>query len=243
MGFKTSEWAYTVPVTGPMKAVLAALAHRANDKTHRCFPGQETLVGMTGLSRATVSRALGGLEDLGIISRQRRKRENGSRTSDEYVIDTSYVAPSDVAESNVAESEDLCLTVSEPMSHSDGAIEDQSGDHPEGQSAIAHAGASFDDFYAIWPNKKKRPDAMKAWTAAIRRADPDQILAVATEYAANLHRPAKQFVPYPATWLRNDCWDDPMPTAPEPEPDKPWQRPVGRPMTRAEERAQYVEAS
>jgi len=74
---------------------------------------------------------------------------------------------------------------------------------------------SFEEFYEVWPRKVKKPDAKRAWDKAIRRADPALILARATEYANHPYRTAKQFVPYPASWLNGDCWDDPMPEPPE----------------------------
>lgn len=86
-------------------------------------------------------------------------------------------------------------------------------------SVNAHltAGVTFDDFWSVWPRKDKRKDAETAWNSAVKRADPARIVDVAAEYANHPHRAAKQFVPYGATWLRGDCWNDPMPEAPEPD--------------------------
>lgn len=79
------------------------------------------------------------------------------------------------------------------------------------------ATATFDDFYEIWPRKAKRPDAFKAWKEAIRKSPADLIVGRASEYAAHPYRPVRQFVPYPATWLRGEGWKDPMPEPPENE--------------------------
>jgi hypothetical protein len=73
----------------------------------------------------------------------------------------------------------------------------------------------FDDFWRVWPRKEKRKDAETAWASAIKRVSPQTIVDVAAEYSAHPHRVARQFVPYGATWLRGDCWNDPMPLAPE----------------------------
>lgn len=88
MGFQSSEWAYSVPnLTAPERAVLVALAHCRNDKTGACFPGQDTLVKMTGLSEKTVRRALSALDSREAPLIARTPRFAGRyRTSDSYVL-------------------------------------------------------------------------------------------------------------------------------------------------------------
>ena len=75
---------------------------------------------------------------------------------------------------------------------------------------------SFEDFWVVWPRKDAKKSASAAWARAIKRADPSRILDAAREYACHPARPEKQFVPYAATWLNGDRWDDPLPEAPPP---------------------------
>ena len=51
-----------------------------------CWPGIKTIARDLRLSRRTVQRALNDLEHAGYIQRQRRHRENGSCTSNLYII-------------------------------------------------------------------------------------------------------------------------------------------------------------
>ena len=51
-----------------------------------CWPGIKTIAKDLKLSPRTVQRALNDLERAGYIERQQRYRENGSRTSNLYVI-------------------------------------------------------------------------------------------------------------------------------------------------------------
>lgn len=85
MSYKATNWAYELKLASPMKPVLVALADMA-DESASCFPGQERLSGMTGLSLKTVARALKKLEVLGLISRARRFDQFGHRTSDRYQL-------------------------------------------------------------------------------------------------------------------------------------------------------------
>lgn len=72
----------------------------------------------------------------------------------------------------------------------------------------------FDQFYARWPRKIARADALKAWvqTRAVRPpvlvllAAIDRLMTYREQLAAR-----REFVPslpYPATWLRGQRWED-----------------------------------
>ena len=70
MSMKLLEAVYQLDknaTTATEQAVLAALAFRANDKTHLCFPKQETIAAMTHLHRATVVSCLNSLRERGFL--------------------------------------------------------------------------------------------------------------------------------------------------------------------------------
>lgn len=92
MSYKATAWAYDMSLSSPMKPVLVALADMA-DEAGTCFPGQERIASMTGLSVRTVARALEKLEALGLIERRRRSDGYGHRTSDRYVLHLTVTIP------------------------------------------------------------------------------------------------------------------------------------------------------
>ena len=53
-------------------AVYNALASFANSKTQRCYPSQDTIARLIGLSKRTVMRKLKLLESLGLIKIERK---------------------------------------------------------------------------------------------------------------------------------------------------------------------------
>lgn len=67
------------------KLVLVALADKA-DEQHSCYPGQRLLAAMTCQGERTVRRHLERLESQGYIRRRHRYREDGTRSSDRYVL-------------------------------------------------------------------------------------------------------------------------------------------------------------
>lgn len=69
----------------------------------------------------------------------------------------------------------------------------------------------FERFYEAYPKKKSRGDAEKAWKAI----DPDEHLAGQILQAVQRAKTSEQwlknggqFIPYPATWLRDKGWLD-----------------------------------
>lgn len=64
-----------------------------SDAEGRCWPGIKRIAADLHLSRSTVKRALADLERAGFLTRQERRRENGSRTSNLYIISAEPRAP------------------------------------------------------------------------------------------------------------------------------------------------------
>src|SRR5690625_193457 len=88
MSISALNWAFELDLPHAEKSVLVALAHRA-DKDGYCYPGIEMIATMTGASRRTVIRAIQGLDEKNLITRERRHRSNGSRTSTSYTLNLS----------------------------------------------------------------------------------------------------------------------------------------------------------
>lgn len=69
----------------------------------------------------------------------------------------------------------------------------------------------FDRFWKIYPRKRKRGDALKAWKA-LRPSAPllDRILkAVESQRESpDWRKEQGRYIPYPATWLRAQGWED-----------------------------------
>ncbi|MEV0446094.1 hypothetical protein AB0I84_30805 [Streptomyces spectabilis] len=81
---------------------------------------------------------------------------------------------------------------------------------------------AFDAFWAAYPRKVAKGTARTAWTKATKRgADPTAIVAAATRHAAlwRATHTEPRFIPYPATWLNGERYDDetdPTPAASQP---------------------------
>lgn len=74
----------------------------------------------------------------------------------------------------------------------------------------------FDSFYKEYPRKVSPGDAFKAFKSALKRAKFEDIIAGLLQYKAS-GLPDKQFIPYPATWLRGDSWESEFSPSPDSE--------------------------
>jgi hypothetical protein len=69
----------------------------------------------------------------------------------------------------------------------------------------------FDQFWAIYPKKVAKADARKAWLQTKDlRPDIAKLLSAVTAACKTEQwmKSGGSFIPYPATWLRGERWDD-----------------------------------
>lgn len=69
----------------------------------------------------------------------------------------------------------------------------------------------FPDWWAIWGKKKAKGDAAKAYKAAVpKKISHDDLMAKTRTYWEHVKRTGIEltYVPYPASWLRAEQWDD-----------------------------------
>ncbi|MEP6745052.1 MAG: helix-turn-helix domain-containing protein [Gemmatimonadota bacterium] len=86
MSNKAITWAYAqTGMKSGAKFVLVALADMA-DSANSCYPGVPELVSMTEMGASTVKKHLDVLIAGGWITRERRHRKDGSRTSNRYYL-------------------------------------------------------------------------------------------------------------------------------------------------------------
>jgi len=81
--------------------------------------------------------------------------------------------------------------------------------NPSGICARTGSATAFDRFWESFPSgrRKSKAKAREAWTKAVRKADPETIIAAAAEYAESVEGRG-DYVKMPSTWLNGECWSD-----------------------------------
>ena len=82
---------------------------------------------------------------------------------------------------------------------------------------------TFNDFYNQYPRKMARKDAEKAWNrlTAIQQAECLEAMPNYLKYW-KIKETAKDFIPYPATFLNQERWTDDIDIEPTKKPELPW---------------------
>ena len=84
----------------------------------------------------------------------------------------------------------------------------------------------FDKFWAAYPKKVAKADARKAWQQTKScRPDLQHILSAISAACKTEQwmRGGGQFIPYPATWIRGERWEDELEVKlPDVVNEKPW---------------------
>lgn len=247
MGFKSSEWAYSVPnLTAPERAVLVALAHCRNDKTGACFPSQDTLVEMTGLSEKTVRRSLTSLDSREAPVITRTQRFAGRyRTSDSYALlfdnyrsERPPVTVTTGQPDHRSESPSPPVTVSATTGHSDHPYkEEQEIEQEEEQEAscaptVRNLAQDFEKAWAAWPKKVDRKRSFAKFEQLVKsgKCDVDDLVADIIKFGkAYAETTPTKFTRGLAVWLNGEQWTDDLPT-PDDSPQN------GRPTPQIEHR-------
>lgn len=65
---------------------------------------------------------------------------------------------------------------------------------------------TFDDFWALYPKKRNRADALKAWPKAIKKVPASVIVDAARRLREDPNLPDLGFIPDGSTWLNGERW-------------------------------------
>jgi len=187
------------------KIVLYWLADHHNGETGLCFPSLNTLCVRCEMDRSTVVRHLDALETAGLVSRERRTRDNGSQTSTAYFL---HLVP-------VAEYNSPCGKMQQPPvakcdPHNLG--NNNLGNKQEVATLPVHD--HFADFWDAYPHrngaKKNRKGAEAAFSKALKAATAEQI-AGGVEAMRNAPDVLRGYACDPTTWLNQQGWTDDIP--------------------------------
>jgi hypothetical protein len=68
----------------------------------------------------------------------------------------------------------------------------------------------FQEFYDLYPKKKSRQSAIKAYEKAVKKTTHEIIMQGLKNYKAEIaiKNTSMQYIKHPATWLNGGCWDD-----------------------------------
>jgi len=189
------EWVLYSKLSDKAIRLYGVLARFADNQTHEAFPSRETLAEKMNCSPKSVDRAAHELIELGAITK--RQRHNSSLVYTLRVsrgLDTGDQGGWTPVSRGVDSDDHLTRTTE---------LE------PEELYNQQNVNEAFNEFWSIYPKHLQKGEARKAFFKAVERVGAaDVIVEGAKRMSVDPNLPIKQFIPYPATWLNRDGWED-----------------------------------
>ena len=197
--------------------VYAVLRKRADNADGTCWPSHKRIAEDAGISVRRVQQVLIHLRDAGWIDWEQRKSQGkdvpntsnvykvfGSATGRQDVPTGTHQVPTGTQDVPTPPRQDVPTGTHQVPSELR-TTELEPREELNTQCAAAHAPDAFDEFWSVYPAKKAKGAARKAWITATKKATPEAIIAAAARYRDD---PYRGFTKHPATWLNGECWED-----------------------------------
>ena len=176
------EWLLDSHVSHKAIRIYALIARYADNTTLTAWPARGTLAARAKCTVKSVDRALTELIEAGAIAKELRRDDTGQRTS---VYTLRRIRGGDKID---------IRTITNELEPIESMYSKQ-----------------FDSFWEHYPHKVDKARARKAFRK-IDRKKLKLVVEGAQRFAEDPNLPARAYIPYPATWLNGERWEDgPLP--------------------------------
>ncbi|NWL48388.1 helix-turn-helix domain-containing protein [Pseudomonas hunanensis] len=190
------------------KLVLIKLADNASDQGE-CWPSYQHIADQCEISKRSVMLHVSNLEAQGLLKKEIRKGGPKGNSSNLYYLTLTGAAYS------------LGVVQEIHQGGADAALGGSAGDSPrtshlsepvnEPKPMCTSVADGFDQFWKLYPKKKSRKDALKAWNKLSPGAELQAVMiaALANHCASrDWAKEGGQYIPNAATWLNGERWHD-----------------------------------
>ncbi len=218
-------WTYGLSSTD--KLVLLKYADSANADGTDARPSQKRSAAETGLCPRAIQKSLRRLVDEGFLIKVAKASPKRGLAA-VYRVDLERLAEHDPREG--------APRLGEPRSHEPRSREPRSinrrtrfappvQDPSIEKKVCARARpdvvgtgddvvGEFERWWSIYPKKVGRGQALRAYTAALKKVTASALLEALQRHLPVMEATPRRFVKNPATWLNGECWGDEFETAP-----------------------------
>jgi len=197
------EWLIDAGVSDRAVRVYAILARYADSETLQAFPSRETLAKRAHCHWRSIDRAIDELVQLGAVTKTHRKNGDAYQ-SNIYTLRRVLPRVSPGTDTGVTG----VLTGESVGTDTGGNLTITTEPEPENIEPENDISEQFNQFWAVYPRKKGKGQARKAFEKALLKTDLETILAGVEAYVENEDMHDPQFVAHPTTWLNGERWED-----------------------------------
>ncbi|MFJ2713019.1 helix-turn-helix domain-containing protein [Pseudomonas sp. NPDC087346] len=183
------------------KLVLIKLADNANDQGE-CWPSYQHIADQCEIDRSTVRRHIKNLNEQGLLRIENREGPKGNSSNLYYLtlwgVGTESTPVGPESTGGVGTESTRTSHLSEPVNEP----------KPMGTTGSMEG---FEQFWKLYPKKKSRKDAAKAWAKLKPNEELRQILITALGshcVSEDWAKDGGRYIPNAATWLNGERWHD-----------------------------------
>lgn len=154
-----------------------------------------SLAEANGCGRDLIASAISELEDAGYLSRTQERTNDGRFSETVWTTSEPGVADYPLPENPVTVNPATKNTITKEEQYK------EVNPHPAGEE-------NFEIFWEVYPKKVDKFNAKKAFVKAVKEHGADVIVEGARRLANDPNLPPRQFIPYPASWLRAGGWSN-----------------------------------
>lgn len=191
-------------------AVYLGLAAHAEVATGSARPSIETLAGYGGMSARKAAAVVGELVAAGYVTVEHRAGK-ASRYALLPPPPLHEVQGSDDPDVGISCASPLHLVPDTPAPGADELEPVNQNQRPEEPLSRVDEliGAGFDRFWSVWPDKRARKAALKAWPAAVKAAGSIGVIVEGAERYRDDPNRDPAFTAHASSWLNSERWSDP----------------------------------
>lgn len=193
--------------------LLISLADFENGQSGKCCPTRRAIEKDCGMPVRSITRYTKELVECGLVVVEELKREDGSICANQFHLTYRSTRRGQTVDTPGTERptpDQKELGVVQNMSRG-GTVSGQQKEQP--RKRTPEENISFERFWEVWPRKKAKGAAEKAWA---KLSVDDQRAAI----DAPKPEGDPKYIPHPATWLNAKRWldePDPSPVAKDPK--------------------------
>lgn len=213
MSIKALNWAWEQATTSSgQKLVLLALADHANDDGH-CWPGMKRIADKCAMSARQVSSHVANLEKAGLVSLNRRIKDNNQYSTYDYQLNfaSGSLLPAEADFQRKPTSGTQQKPTSGGPAEADFRTEPSVKNRKKEPSVSSSSDDDgFKDWWKLYPRKVGKGQAYKAFKAAKKKTSLETLMEKVAEYKQIMDGEPEEYIVHPSTWLNGERWEDDM---------------------------------
>ncbi len=201
MSFEAMAMVVTVENISPINKLILILLSNYADENNKCFPSYEKISKLANCSRRTAVRSINKLEEIGLVSIQKRRLSNNDNQSNIYTINRPSVTMSPPSDKDSINPSDYITPPSDTMSPNTITLNNQ---------LVNTSIDRFPEFWDVYPkgHRVSKDKCISKWKLLKLDGIADEIIADVLTRTKESKKWTTGFIPGSRTYLYQGRWND-----------------------------------